>query len=168
MSVSSRPPVASQLGVFCLASIVLVGAVQAAPKELPKQAVVRKAIDGDTVLLRDGRLVRYIGIDTPEVHKRKQGRWVIDAAPFGIEASHLNQQLVEGQSITLEYDVQTHDRHGRLLAYVYVGGEMVNALLLETGYAQLLTVPPNVRYVERFRALAAQAREDKRGLWANE
>jgi micrococcal nuclease len=65
----------------------------------------------------------------------------------------------------LEYDVQTHDRYGRLLAYVYVGEEMVNARLLEDGFAHLLTIPPNVRYVERFRAVAAAARRAHRGLW---
>lgn len=131
--------------------------------------MVERAIDGDTVELADGRLVRYIGIDTPEVRRRVGGRWVHDPEPFGKEASVVNRALVEGRRVRLEYDVQTHDRFGRLLAYVYVSDEdgerMVNAELVREGFAQLLTIPPNVRYAGQFRALAAQARRDGRGFW---
>jgi micrococcal nuclease len=67
--------------------------------------------------------------------------------------------------------VQLRDRHGRLLAYVWVtrsdGAElMVNAELVRLGYAQVMTVPPNVRHAELFRKLAAEARDNHRGLWA--
>ncbi len=122
-------------------------------------------IDGDTVQLSDGQMVRYIGIDAPETHRREGAHWVDDPQPFGLEATRANQQLVEGQRVRLEYDVETHDRYGRLLAYVYRGDRMINATLLEEGDATTLTIPPNVRYAERFRVLAAQARRDGRGLW---
>ena len=66
--------------------------------------------------------------------------------------------------------MQRLDRYGRTLAYVYVPAEgaelMVNAELARLGYAQLLTIPPNVRYADRFRALAEEARRARRGLWA--
>ena len=115
--------------------------------------------------LSGGQLVRYIGIDTPEVRRKEGERWVVDPEPLGLEAAAFNRQLVAGKRVRLEYDVQTHDRFGRLLAYVYVGDVMVNAELLRVGLAQLLTIPPDVKYVDRFRALAEQARRDKRGLW---
>ena len=83
----------------------------------------------------------------------------------GLEATQANRHLVEGKRVRLEYDVQTHDRYGRLLAYVYVGDRMINAALLEEGYATTLTIPPDVRYAERFRALAEDARRARRGLW---
>ncbi len=125
----------------------------------------------------DGRLVRYIGIATPEVRRRARPgdrdwragvgeRWIVDPEPFSQAATEANRRLVEGKSVRLEYDVQMHDRYGRVLAYVYVGERMVNAELLAAGYAQLLTIPPNVRYVERFRNLASEARQARRGLWA--
>lgn len=134
--------------------------------------MVRRAVDGDTVQLADGRLVRYIGLDAPELRRRADGGWVWDPEPFGEQAAGANRWLVEGRTIRLEYDVQLRDRFGRLLAYVYVetptGELMVNAKLLEDGLAQLLTIPPNVRYADRFRELAAQARTADRGLWSRE
>ena len=134
--------------------------------ERPQQdTVVRRVVDGDTVTLADGRLVRYIGIDTPEVRRRIGGRWVKDPEPFGEAATEANRRLVEGRAVRLESDVQTHDRFGRLLAYVYTGDLMVNEELLRQGYAQPLTIPPNVRYVQRFRAAAEEARQAQRGLW---
>ena len=122
-------------------------------------------IDGDTIELSDGRLVRYIGIDAPEARRRVGGQWIADPEPLAQEATAFNRRQVEGRRVRLEYDAQTHDRFGRLLAYVYVGETMVNAALLEAGFAQPLTIPPDVRYAERFRALAAQARAEGRGVW---
>jgi len=148
-----------------LAVVVVVG-VAACAQALPEETLVRRVIDGDTIELADGRLVRYIGIDAPEVRRRQGDQWVVDPEPFGQEARDANRRLVEGKSIGLEYDVQTHDRFGRLLAYVYVDGQMVNAKLLEGGFAQPLTIPPNVRYADLFRRLAAEARQQQQGLWA--
>jgi micrococcal nuclease len=63
-------------------------------------------------------------------------------------------------------DVESRDRYGQLLAYVYLpGGAMFNALLVKEGYAQIMTVPPNVRYQELFLRLQREARENNRGLW---
>ncbi len=123
-------------------------------------------IDGDTVELSDGRLARYIGINAPEVRHRVDHHWVRDPEPFADEATEANRRLVEGKVVRLEYDVQTHDRYGRLLAYVYVGAVMVNEELVRLGYAQPMTIPPNVKYAEAFRALADEARRAGRGLWA--
>jgi len=110
--------------------------------------------------------VRYIGIDTPEVHHPTRGE-----EPGGRAATEINRSLVGDRPVRLEPDVQLRDRYGRLLAYVWVtrpdGAElMVNAELVRLGYAQVLTVPPNVRHAELFRKLAAEAREQRRGLWA--
>ena len=156
-------------GVVGVLTVCLLSCAQT----LPDTARVRRVIDGDTVELADGRLVRYIGIDTPEVRRRVGDRWVDDPEPFGQAASEANRRLVEGQRVRLEYDVQTHDRFGRLLAYVYVavkgdGERMVNAELMSQGFARLLTIPPDVRYVERFRALAEAARQARRGLWGRD
>jgi micrococcal nuclease len=132
---------------------------------------VRRVIDGDTLELADGRLVRYIGIDTPEVRRLDGDEWVLDPEPFSREAAEANRKLVEGRGVRLEFDVERHDRFGRLLAYVYVtdGGDerMVNAELLREGVARLLTIPPNVKYAERFQAAIVEAQQRQRGLWAD-
>ena len=149
-----------------LVAAVLLFAVTRCEAKLPQEAVVRRVIDGDTVELMDGRLVRYIGIDAPEVRRRKDHRWVVDPEPFGREAMEANRGLVEGKRVRLEYDAETHDRYGRLLAYASVDGRMANAALLEGGYARLLTIRPNVRYAQRFRDLVEDARRSHRGVWA--
>ena len=149
-----------------LGLLLVIGLVSCA-QTLPQQARVRRVIDGDTIELNDGRLVRYIGIDTPELRRRHGGVWVIDPDPYAKEARDANDRLVAGKTVTLEYDAETHDRYGRLLAYVYVDGRMVNEALLAGGYAHLLTIPPDTKYVGRFRRLATDARAAKRGLWGD-
>ena len=126
---------------------------------------MRRIIDGDTVELSDGRLVRYIGMDAPESRRRVDGEWKDDPEPFAKAATEANRALVAGRRVRLEYDAQRFDRYGRTLAYVYVEDRMVNEALLAQGYAELLTIPPNVRHVERFREAVAQARRKGRGLW---
>lgn len=129
-------------------------------------------IDGDTIELSGGQRVRYLGIDAPEIRRREGDRWVVDPEPYGEAAREANRALVEGKSLRLAHDVQTHDRFGRFLAYVYTTGDgaaevMVNEELLRLGMAQLLTIPPNVKYVERFRRAAKEARVEGRGLWSS-
>lgn len=133
---------------------------------LPQEAVVRRVIDGDTIELATGQLVRYIGVDTPEVRRKEGDRWVVDPEAMAEAAAELNRRLVEGRRVRIEYDVQTADRFGRLLAYVYVGEDMVNAALIKAGMAHAMTIPPNVRYAGRFRVLFDEARKAGRGLWA--
>lgn len=130
---------------------------------------VVRTVDGDTVHVRlVDRIekVRYIGINTPEVHHPTRGE-----EPGGRAATEINRGLVGGRAVRLEPDVQLRDRYRRLLAYVWVeradGVEvMVNAEMVRLGYAQVMTIPPNVRHAEMFRKLAAEAREQRRGLWA--
>ena len=120
---------------------------------------VDRVVDGDTLAVGSER-VRLIGIDTPEtVRPGTPGEC------FGRAASAATQRLVEGRRVRLELDVERRDRYGRLLAYVHHGGRMVNATLVRQGYATPYTVPPNVRYAERFAALARRARREGRGLW---
>jgi micrococcal nuclease len=131
-----------------------------------KRYLVTWVIDGDTIRIVGGQLVRYIGIDTPEIRERRNnGRWKYDPEPYAEEAKKLNESLVKGRRVKLEFDVQERDRFGRLLAYVYVGDIFVNQEIIRQGYAQLLTIPPNVRYVEQFKKTLFQARKEKRGIW---
>jgi micrococcal nuclease len=128
--------------------------------------VVRVA-DGDTLVLDiDGteEHVRLIGVDTPEsVHPDKERN-----VPYGAVASDFTKKLLEGKAVTLEMDAQERDKYGRLLAYVYLDGKMLNQTLLSEGHAKLATFPPNVRYVDEFTELQEKAREKGAGLWAYE
>ncbi len=137
-------------------------AVGAAGAGTIEGAVVR-VVDGDTIYVQLAdrvEKIRYIGVNTPEIHHPIKGE-----EPGGREAAQVNRGLVNGRRARLELDVQTRDRYGRLLAYVWVGDTMVNAELVRLGYAQVMTVPPNVRYQDLFLKLQRQAREAARGLW---
>lgn len=125
--------------------------------------VVVRVVDGDTIHVRLGdrvEKVRYIGVNTPELHHPTKGR-----EPGGEEAARVNGELVAGKRVRLELDVQSRDRYGRLLAYVWVDDLMVNAELVRRGYAQVMTVPPNVRHQRLFLILEREARAGGRGLW---
>jgi len=122
-------------------------------------------VDGDTIEICCVRgkheKVRYIGVNTPETKHPTKG-----VEPLGKEAAEANRRLVGGHSIRLEFDVDQRDRNGRLLAYVYLeDGTFVNAWLVRNGYAQVMTVPPNVRYKELFLRLQREAYQAQRGLW---
>ena len=144
-----------------LGAVALARAVERQSAPPAAFAVVERAVDGDTVVLAGGERVRYIGIDTPELHHPRK-----PVQPYAREAMEFNRRLVEGKKVRLETDVNRRDKYGRLLAYVYLeDGRFVNAELLKEGYAQLLTIPPNVRHVDLFVSLQKEAREAKRGLW---
>jgi micrococcal nuclease len=124
---------------------------------------VVKVVDGDTIHVQVGSTkekVRYIGVDTPESKKPNT-----PVQCFALAASAFNKRLVDGRRVRLVADVEERDRYGRLLAYVYAGETFVNAELVRQGYAQTLTIPPNVRFADRFATLQRQAREADRGLW---
>ena len=124
-----------------------------------------RIIDGDTFYIdRDGKeeRIRLTGIDAPEV--RKSARKEIGY--FGKEAKDYLTKLLKGKKVRLEYDVTRLDQYKRTLAYAYLeDGLFLNATLIEQGYAIALTVPPNVKYADRFITLQRQARKDKKGLW---
>ncbi len=156
-------------GVIVLLLLVAGARVcQPATGELhPGRAFVTRVVDGDTVVVQTAAgqaRVRYLGIDTPEsVDPRRP------VERFGKEAADRNRALVEGKTVFLEQDVSETDRFGRLLRYVYLeDGRMVNALLIEEGYAHAASYPPDVKYQERFARLEREARAAKRGLWGDD
>jgi micrococcal nuclease len=68
-------------------------------------------------------------------------------------------------TVKMEFDVQRRDKYGRLLAYLYLSdGRMLNEEIVKAGYANLMTIPPNVKYQERFLKAYREARKNKRGL----
>lgn len=124
-------------------------------------------VDGDTAKVRiDGRseYVRYIGIDTPEM-SWEPGTQSEECAR---EAADLNAELLArggDEGVTLIFDDEPRDRYDRLLAYVKVGGTLINEELLREGLATTLTIPPNDRYADEFSALENEARNSGMGIW---
>jgi len=135
-------------------------------------AQVIRITDGDTIRVRleSGKeeAVRLIGVDTPESTR--------EVEPFGKEATAFTQRRIDGKTVLLEMDVSERDRFGRLLAYVWlvqpandneteVRAKMFNAELLLQGYAQVMTIPPNVKYADMFVKFEREARDGNKGLW---
>jgi micrococcal nuclease len=154
------------LGV--LVALVLAGAFAATrpgggPPAADQDVAVVRIVDGDTLVVTGGVRVRLIGIDTPEsVDPRRP------VECFGKEAAAALGRLVPaGTPVRLSYDVERTDRFGRTLAYVHrrPDGLFVNAALVEQGFAQPATYPPNVAHAREFVAMAGQARQANAGLW---
>lgn len=131
-------------------------------------ADVVEVIDGDTIQLSSGKIVRYIGIDTPELHKRTGEKWTDVNEPLAKAAKEFNEKLVKGKRVRLEFDVQRIDKYNRLLAYCFVDNVFVNERILEEGLGLLYTGAPNVKYVDILVASQKKARDNQKGLWANE
>ena len=160
-----------------LAFVAAPALVGAAPVSRTLEGFVVYVVDGDTVHVRiENRVekVRYLGINAPEIphpHRggppplcagRPRGRaaWAADDA-----AKRINLDLAGGQHVRLELDRQHRDEHGRLLAYVWAGETMLNAEMVKRGYAEVVSIPPDLRYRALFTRLQNEARQAGRGLW---
>ncbi len=132
---------------------------------------VKWVIDGDTIVLCDGRHIRYIGINAPEIahdnaHFIGSRQKTRNAEPFGDAAKKYNQYLVGSKIIRLEFDKERHDRYGRWLAYVFLSnGTFVNKAMIEKGYAYVLPRKPNVEYEQILLQSQRDAMVKKVGLW---
>ncbi|QHE51919.1 thermonuclease family protein [Pontibacillus sp. HMF3514] len=130
------------------------------------KAKVEKVVDGDTISVQmDGseETVRMLLIDTPETkHPDKP------VQPYGPEASQFAKEKLSGKQIKLEIGTTKRDKYDRILAYVYVNGEMYNKLVVQNGLARVAYVyPPNDKYVEELRKAEQDAKKSSRGIWSN-
>jgi len=124
---------------------------------------VRWVDDGDTIVLTDGRRVRYIGINSPEVESKYS-----EAEPFGDEAREFNRRLVYLKKVRLEFDIEKYDQYGRLLAYIFLSdGTFINNAIITAGYAYCLPKKPNVKYEELFLKSQQNAILSNKGIWQN-
>jgi endonuclease YncB( thermonuclease family) len=139
--------------VSTAAALIALAAAAAALVVHPTAVRVARVLDGDSIVLTDGQQVRYLGINTPDAGE-----------PFSKQARTRNRHLVEGKRVRLVRDHEHHDRYGRLLAYVYVDDQFINAELLRAGLAHLLIFRP-LREEHRLAALEREARAARRGMW---
>jgi|GEM_PF-869842 len=131
------------------------------------QAVVARVVDGDTVVLEDGRTVRYLNIDTPET--KKPGTKV---QCFGPEASEVNKKLTQGKTFILKSDKQLKDRYDRDLLFLFELGvdthkieNSVNAQMVKLGMARASIYKPNDTFASTFYRLEKQAKQNNIGIW---
>lgn len=130
------------------------------------------AADGDTIVVCDSSgeefRVRLIGIDTEEsVHEDELQNNI-----FGLQASEYTKSLLENvDTLYLEYDIEALDQYDRVLAYVWLRpapdelSDMLNATLVQDGYAMTVVYEPNHKYASELEGLQNQAQEERSGLW---
>ena len=142
-----------------LSSVLLIGAAAVEQKWIS----VKWVSDGDTIVLSDGRHVRYIGINAPEIaHDNHK------AEAFGYAAKKYNQTLLRSKKVRLEFDKEKYDRYGRLLAYIFLlDGTFINKEMIEKGYAYALPLKPNVKYERMLLQTQRDAMSAKQGMWRN-
>ncbi|PIS20947.1 hypothetical protein COT52_01135 [candidate division WWE3 bacterium CG08_land_8_20_14_0_20_43_13] len=123
----------------------------------PKDGKVERIVDGDTVVLHNGTIVRYVGITSPETGE-----------PFEEEATEANRKLVEGKTVKLEYDNYKADKFGRILAYLVVDGKNVSVEMARLGMASVVIYQHKKPFIYQEQLLKAQeeAKKDKRGFWS--
>lgn len=145
------------------------------------EVTVTKVSDGDTIRATvDGKnqRVRLIGVDSPEIAHPENG---IKEEYYGEEAFAYTRDMLEGKKVFLSFDKEERDRYGRLLAYLWLENprgfeedfdfakkHQFNCLLIENGYAKSVKFPPNLTFYSLQKALSLEAKEAKRGLWAQE
>ena len=127
------------------------------PVRSTSRCTVTRIVDGDTIECAEVGRVRLIGMDTPES----------DQESYGSQATRVLANLMAASSeVRLERDAEARDQYGRVLAYVWGDGQMLNWILVRAGYAVVLTYPPNVQYVDWFTAAQEAAQQESAGLWA--
>ena len=141
-----------------LSVIILLLIMMCACDPAPETATVTEVIDGDTITINTGHTVRYIGIDTPELHPVPEA--------YGMQAWQANREMVEGKTVRLEKDTSETDKYGRSLRYVYVNDTLVNAELVKLGLAEAKSYPPDTKYQDLLERLESEARHAGRGIWA--
>ncbi len=164
MGFSSLLKKASLVGAFFVSAIWLSAAQAFCPTLVGLTRVtVQRVVDGDTVRLSDGRSVRMIGLNTPELGK--QGR---SDEPFAVAARKRLESLVADSNgrLGLRLGKQTKDHYGRTLAHLYsASGANLEAQMLADGLGFQVAVAPNIDLVACQQAAERTARQAGRGLW---
>lgn len=127
-------------------------------QNLPIKEKVKRVIDGDTIELANGQIVRFVGVNAPN-----------NGEPFEEEATEANQKLLQGKTVALEYDAYTSDRFGRVLAYPFVDGKNVAVELAKQGMVKVTIYEDRrkLKYQDELLRAQNEAKQKKRGIWSS-
>lgn len=133
-------------------------------KSYDETATVDSVHDGDTLRLKDGRKIRLVSINTPELARDNK-----PAEPYALAAKNaLKKHIRKNSSIRLIYGKDSTDRYGRTLAHVFTDdGNNVQAYLLRQGLASVIIHPPNTRFISCYQQMEKEARCNNQGIWKN-
>lgn len=156
------------MGAFLVFSLAFLTPTPALPAAAASTEVVRvrHALDGDSLVLADGRQVRLIGVNTPEINPSSDKRKPVAPQPLAREAQRFTGTRVDGQTVTLHFETERVDRYQRLLAHVTLAdGTRLEEALLRAGLGWVVAIPPNINGLARLQAAETEARAARRGVW---
>lgn len=124
-------------------------------RNLPTKEKVKRVVDGDTIELSNGQIVRFVGVNAPN-----------NGEPLEEEATEANQKLIQGKTVTFEYDAYTSDRFGRVLAYPFVNGKNVVVELARQGMVKVTIYEDRrkLKYQNELLKAQEEAQKKKRGI----
>jgi micrococcal nuclease len=126
---------------------------------------VAEVIDGDTLVLEDGRQVRLVGIQAP---KLSLGRPHVSTEPLAAESRAALESLVAGRHVGLRFGGRREDRHGRVLAHLDVeGGPWIQGEMLRQGMARVYSFSDNRALVGEMLEEERSARDRRAGMWSD-
>lgn len=149
-----RPAIYHRLRHVLIAGLIGVLLILSCGRDPAHWGKVVRVRDGDTVELEDGRVIRYAGIDTPEVGE-----------PGADSATVMNTAMVLNKPVRLEFGEDRIDRYNRVVAFVFVDDRMVNMELLKAGWAWCYFFRGNLQFGNQMVLAVQQAMTNKRGLW---
>ena len=145
-----------------LLNLILLFSLVLTPAFSSESYIVKRVIDGDTIVLENGEHIRLIGVDTPELHHPKK-----PVQYFAKEAREFTAKECLGKRVRIEFDWQKKDKYGRTLGYVYFpDGTCLNKEIIRNGYGHAYTRFP-FRELNLYRTLEKEARENSKGLWSS-
>ena len=162
----SKKALFSAFFCFCaLLSTAPLATTECSTLKFDETATLKYVHDGDTIRLTDGRKVRLLGIDTPELARK--GR---PAQPFALDAKKALKSLLSKNNgkVNLVYGTEKKDRYKRTLAHLYLNnGENVQSKLISQGLAIAFATPPNIWMSDCYSSIESAARLTNRGIWAD-
>lgn len=127
-----------------------------------EKAYVNYVFDGDTIELSGKITLRLLGIDAPETANKYTS---FKSQCFATESAKIAKELMMGQTVETQKDIEDKDQYGRLLRYVFLDGVFINEFLVRQGYAKTEPKTINTRYKDILEDAQNEAKREKRGLW---
>lgn len=155
--------------IFLITVLAFLFPITTNAKDLREKVTLVKCVDGDTAhfsINNETKKTRFLAIDTPEsVHPTKKEE------PYGKEAStYTCDQLTNAKEIILEYDEKSEkiDKYGRVLAWIFVDGKLLQEDLVSKGYAEVKYLYGNYKYTDKLKEKQKEAKESKLRIWSDE
>ncbi|UFU00810.1 thermonuclease family protein [Radiobacillus kanasensis] len=138
---------------------------ESSPSKELESAIVTRIVDGDTLVVQyqgEEDRVRLLLVDTPETKHPD-----LEPQPFGDEASSFAQRTLEGKTVQIEFDGPLRDQYDRLLAYIWIDGQLFNEMLLREGFARYAyEYDPPYSYSERLHQAEQDAKNQEKAIWS--